>query len=148
MAKNNTAVKVIAGILVVAGVYFVYKYFQKPSSKTPKKDDGETSSGGGSTTPTVTDSFPLKKGKKGDNVARLQNALKKNNPSALPRFGVDKDFGSETEAELVKQTGKKTITESELTALEGKKSGTQVFGGVPFAYTLTKPIKRTPVLTL
>lgn len=144
MAKNTN--KIIAGILVVAGAYFIYKYFKKPTPA--KKDESPIDNGGGSSTQTATDSFPLKKGKKGDNVARLQNALKKNNPSALPRFGVDKDFGSETEAELVKQTGKKTITEAELTVLENKKGGTQVFGGVPFAYSPKEPIKRTPVLTL
>jgi hypothetical protein len=57
----------------------------------------------------------------------LQNALLKLNPSALPKYGADGDFGNETEGWLQVQTGKTTCTAQELTQLEllaAKKTGT------------------------
>jgi peptidoglycan hydrolase-like protein with peptidoglycan-binding domain len=40
----------------------------------------------------------LKKGDKGNAVGRIQTALKAWNAKALPKWGVDKDYGAETTA--------------------------------------------------
>ena len=56
--------------------------------------------GGGGAPPTNPDEEEqmLKRGDKGNAVGRIQTALKSWNPDALPKFGVDKDYGGETEA--------------------------------------------------
>ena len=65
-----------------------------------------------------TDDFPLKKGSKGDNVRKLQEALiTKYGKSALPKYGADGDFGSEMVAALKKLGLPVTITESTLNVI-------------------------------
>jgi peptidoglycan hydrolase-like protein with peptidoglycan-binding domain len=59
------------------------------------------------------DDFPLKKGSKGENVRRLQEALiAKYGSQTLPKYGADGDFGSETVNALKKLGLPTTITES------------------------------------
>ena len=114
MAKG-TVTKVIAGALALAGVYFIYKYFQ------PKKKEAAAPA---EPTPTPTplplpiSGFPLKKGSKGNAVKSLQQLLLKIDSKILPKYGADGDFGSETEAALKAQTGKTTCTSAELVNLE------------------------------
>lgn len=64
------------------------------------------------------DGFPLKKGSKGENVRRLQEALIANyGKTVLPKFGADGDFGSEV-ANALKKLGLPTnITESTLNVI-------------------------------
>ncbi len=61
-----------------------------------------------------TDTFPLHAGSVGNNVKRLQTALNKNGGTLT----VDGADGSKTTAELLKQTGKETISLDELVKLE------------------------------
>ncbi|RYF87384.1 MAG: hypothetical protein EON98_00615 [Chitinophagaceae bacterium] len=64
------------------------------------------------------DDFPLKKGSKGDNVRRLQEALiTKYGKQTLPKYGADGDFGSEMVAALKKLGLPATITESTLNVI-------------------------------
>lgn len=118
MAKNST--KIIAVILALGGAYFIYKYF-KPSTKD-KKDKKDNNNSGVDTTPTPTPTgeanFPLKKGAKGAKVKELQNLLLKLDSKALPKYGADGDFGSETEAAVEKVLGKKTVEMSDMTKLQ------------------------------
>jgi hypothetical protein len=124
--KIKTGQAILIGLPIAIGLYLIVREVtKKPKTKKQEDDvinddviivDGGSGSGSGSRN----DSFPLKKGSKGNNVRRLQTALKKINPSALPRYGVDGDFGNETEAELMIQTGKTTCTSAELTTLELK----------------------------
>jgi hypothetical protein len=59
------------------------------------------------------DDFPLKKGSKGENVKRLQEAhITKYGKQTLPKFGADGDFGSEMVAALKKLGLPATITQS------------------------------------
>lgn len=59
------------------------------------------------------DSFPLKRGSKGDNVRQLQQALiNKYGGKTLPKYGADGDFGSETVAALKKLKMPATISET------------------------------------
>jgi peptidoglycan hydrolase-like protein with peptidoglycan-binding domain len=64
------------------------------------------------------DDFPLKKGSKGENVRRLQEALiAKHGKQTLPKYGADGDFGSETVNALTKLGLPTTITESTLNVI-------------------------------
>jgi len=101
---------IIAAGLALVGVYFIYQYYSKGKVSNPfatKEDDKKTSSG--LSTSTKSDSFPLKKGSKGDNVKMIQQLLLKIDRSILPKFGADGDFGSETESAVQKTLNKKTI---------------------------------------
>ena len=102
MAKG-TVTKVIAGALALAGVYFIYKYFQ------PKKKEASPAEPTPTPTPVSTNSFPLKKGSKGNAVKSLQSLLLKIDSKSLPKYGADGDFGSETEAAVLKYLGKKSV---------------------------------------
>lgn len=65
-----------------------------------------------------TDDFPLKKGSKGENVRRLQEALiTKYGKQTLPKYGADGDFGSELTAALKKLGLPATINESTLNVI-------------------------------
>lgn len=106
MAKNTN--KIIAGALALVGVYFIFKYFKKPSKTTAPVEPAPT--GGATTTPIpVSSGFPMKKGSKGKNVAAVQQWLLKIDKTLLPKYGADGDFGSETEAAVQKVLGKKTV---------------------------------------
>ncbi len=64
------------------------------------------------------DDFPLKKGSRGDNVKKLQDALVvKYGKQILPKYGADGDFGSELTAALKKLGLPSTITESTLNVI-------------------------------
>ncbi|GAA4727344.1 peptidoglycan-binding domain-containing protein [Flavisolibacter ginsenosidimutans] len=64
------------------------------------------------------DDFPLKKGSKGENVRRLQEALvTKYGKQTLPKYGADGDFGSELTAALKKLGLPASITESTLNVI-------------------------------
>ena len=105
MSKNNTP-KIIAGIVAIVGVYFIYKYIR--DTRKPKKDKkDDTKDDGTSTIPTSI--YPIKKGSKGNKVKELQKLLLQIDPTSLPKYGADGDFGSETEAALDKILGKKSI---------------------------------------
>lgn len=57
-------------------------------------------------------SFPLKRGKRGDNVRAWQQWLI-SKKFQLPRYGADGIFGKETEDETLKVLGKKEVSEQE-----------------------------------
>lgn len=64
------------------------------------------------------DDFPLKKGSKGENVRRLQDALIiKYGKQTLPKYGADGDFGSELVSALKKLGLPATINESTLNVI-------------------------------
>jgi len=130
----------LIGVPIAIGIYLIIKQVSKNSKKpdvTPIIDDVTPA-------PPVSSDFPLKKGSKGASVRRLQTALTKLNASALPRYGVDGDFGSETEAALVAQTGKKTCTEAELKALESQASKVSTTWHPPMAGTNPVDVQPLP----
>jgi hypothetical protein len=53
--------------------------------------------------------FPIRRGQKGENVKKLQQLILSINTRALPKFGADGDFGSETASALTKLIGKDSI---------------------------------------
>lgn len=121
MAKNTT--KIIAGVLLAGGVFFLIKYLmpkkedkkkdKEPLGSPPKKDE---------TLPKPTSSsFPLKKGSKGSLVKKVQTLLMQLDSKNLPKFGADGSFGSETELALQKELGKKTIdSQADIDTLQNK----------------------------
>ena len=104
---NKKSKNIIAGIMLLAGAYFVYRYFRgnKPKVQKPL----ELSDFSNPPSPSTPSTFPLKKGSKGAKVLELQNAIMSINAKLLPRFGADGDFGSETELAVSRMLGKKTI---------------------------------------
>jgi hypothetical protein len=84
--------------------------------KSPNKNT--TSENNNKPKPSKNDNFPLKKGSFGEKVKELQRALLKYDSNALPNYGVDGDFGSETENALFRIKGIKTVnSQSELDAI-------------------------------
>jgi hypothetical protein len=100
---------IIYGVPILIGAYLIYKSF-KPTDK-PKKtklSDTETNPSGG-LTPVVAKLFPLKRGSRGAKVEELQKAILIYDKGLLPKFGADKDFGSETENAVKTILGKITV---------------------------------------
>lgn len=92
----------VIGVVALAGAYLVYRYFKKP----PPTIGASTNAGDTKPEPAKA-VYPLKRGSKGDEVVKLQQALggKKN----LPKYGADGNFGAETEAAVQKFIGKKQV---------------------------------------
>lgn len=70
--------------------------------------------------------FPIKKGSKADKVKEIQQILVGIDANALPKYGVDGDFGSETEAALFKYLNKKSVdNQDDIVTLNGLKDAAQ-----------------------
>jgi hypothetical protein len=122
---------IIPAIILAGGLAFIFKdkLFKKKSLQN-KYDGGNEGTGTGTGTGSTGGSgvsrneFPLKKGSRGSKVKELQQAILQNNSSLLPKFGADSDFGSETEAAVVKLLGKKTVeNQLEIDKIRNMKSG-------------------------
>lgn len=104
--KKGLAVKIVAGVLVLAGGYALYKYFtKKPGEGVKPASDGntggDTTTGGGTGTK-KDDNFPLKRGSSGPRVKQLQKYILSKDSKALPKYGADGAWGKETEDALYK----------------------------------------------
>jgi peptidoglycan hydrolase-like protein with peptidoglycan-binding domain len=104
MTKNQ---KIITAIAALTGLYLLYKYFKsgQPTigssiNASDTKKDEQVKSGSKYI-------YPLKKGSRGDVVGMLQTALggRKN----LPKYGIDSNFGEETEAAVIKALKKPQV---------------------------------------
>lgn len=91
------------------------------------------------------DDFPLKKGSKGENVRRLQEALiTKYGKQTLPKYGADGDFGSETVNALTKLGLPTTITESTLNVIvQGTTINPATLGSDLYKATVSKNFDST-----
>lgn len=132
MAKMNPALKwTLISLPIIIGGYFILKatgIIGKKKGKDKKQGDPENgviSSDGGGVKPVVQQYFPLKKGSRGEKVYELQQAILSVDPTALPKFGADKDYGAETENAVVKLLGKKTVDSQDDIAQILKVKGTQ-----------------------
>ena len=161
--KKEQKTKIIVASLAVgaAGIlgYFGWQYLKKkeagnvanidqilkPSNVLPQYDAGvtvpttktKTARRSSNTTASSSEgsSFPLIRGSKGEKVQLLQEALiAKYGKAALPKYGADGDFGSETINALKKAGLPTTITESTFNVLteglRGDKSnlGKELYG--------------------
>jgi hypothetical protein len=105
----------------VIGVIYILRSMRKTPSVLTGDGQVDTTSGGAGSIPsgTTQSEFPLKKGAKGALVQRLQLALGKDK---LPKFGVDADFGTETQNALKAATGKTQVDSlAEIDAIAAKR---------------------------
>lgn len=115
--KNET---VLYGTVFLVFLIFVYFAFRPEITAFSKRLFNKN--GGGAGGDTGNDNTPLndrilKMGDSGELVGMLQNRILKFNPNALPRYGADKIFGTETEDALVNMTGKKSISINQFDSL-------------------------------
>lgn len=118
---NNKYIKFAALAAIAVGGYLVIKnLLGKSASSAPV-----------STTPTLptqitSQDFPIKKGSKGDKVREIQQILLGIDANALPKYGADGDFGSETESALFKYLNKKSVDkQDDIVNLNGLKDAAQ-----------------------
>ena len=95
---------IMVGAPLILGAYFVIKYLKGNKSGTGVIEDTTT------TTTQPSKTFPLKKGVNGAKVKELQEAIMSYDVNLLPKFKADSNFGSETEAAVVKLLNKKIIS--------------------------------------
>lgn len=127
---NKNTRNLVGGIMLIAGAYFVYRYFKSGQQKKPTKPLDISDFGNISTTPITPTTFPLKKGSKGSKVLELQTVIMRINPNLLIKFGADGDYGSETEGAVVKLLGKKTIdSQSDIETIKNQKSKAPISSG-------------------
>lgn len=125
ITMNKKYFKIIALSAIAVGGYLVIRNLLGKSAGIPKKVR-DTDSGIVGGKPIVSNYFPLKKGSKGEKVRELQNILISINPSVLPKFGADGDFGLETEVALLKYLNKKSVdNEEDLATLNALKNTAQ-----------------------
>lgn len=121
IAMNKKYMKLAALAAIAIGGYLVIRNIlgKKTASNTESPTPDAPSQLGAQ-------DFPIKKGNKGDKVRELQTILVGINPSSLPKYGVDGDFGSETESALFKYLNKKTVdSQDDMTTLIGLKDAAQ-----------------------
>ncbi len=103
----------------VAG-FLGWNYLKKKKANQEEDTTSFTETASVNTAPVKNDSFPLKRGSKGNRVTQLQNALvKKFGASILPKYGVDGMFGKEVEAALVRAKLPTSINESTYNSFVG-----------------------------
>lgn len=95
---------IMVGAPLIIGAYLVIKYLKSNKAGTGAIENTITTI----TQPSKT--FPLKKGVNGAKVKELQEAIMAYDASLLPKFKADSNFGSETEAAVVKLLNKKIIS--------------------------------------
>ena len=118
---NNKYIKFAAlGAIAIGGYLVIRNLLGKSSSATAV-----------STAPTLptqitAQDFPIKKGSKGDKVKEIQQILVGIDANALPKYGIDGDFGSETESALFKYLNKKSVDkQDDILTLNGLKDAAQ-----------------------
>lgn len=103
----------------VAG-FLGWNYWKKKKANQEEDTTSFTETASVNTAPVKNDSFPLKRGSKGNRVTQLQNALvKKYGASILPKYGVDGMFGKEVEAALVRANLPTSVNESTYNSFVG-----------------------------
>mgnify|MGYP006271579515 CR=1 FL=1 len=150
----NKALKwTLIALPIVVGGFIVYRKMRKgtkvdeqpketPTPKeTPKESPRET------TQSSV--GFPIKKGSKGAKVKELQTLILRKDPKALPKYGVDGDFGSETEGALKRLFNKTSVeNQAELDAIRKVALPTYTTGS-PLVFQYQSPVGQvSPFLTL
>ena len=112
--KKRKIILIGLGVLGTGVASFLgWNYWKKKKVNQEEDTTSFTESPSVNTAPVKNDSFPLKRGSKGNKVTQLQNALvKKFGASILPKYGVDGMFGKEVEAALVRAKLPTSINET------------------------------------
>lgn len=95
-------------LLAGAGVYFIFR--KRNDADQPFDAGGQPVDGGLGLV--MSESYPVKRGSKGEMVRKIQQLILAINPKALPKYGADGDFGSETEQALQVILKKKSIDDA------------------------------------
>ena len=101
---NNKYIKFAALGAIAIGGYLVIRNLLGKSSSAAAVSTAPTLP-----TQITSQDFPIKKGSKGDKVKEIQQILVSIDANALPKYGNDGDFGSETESALFKYLNKKSV---------------------------------------
>lgn len=118
---NNKYIKFAALGAIAIGGYLVIRNLLEKSSNVPTVSTEPTLP-----TQITSQDFPIKKGIKGNKVKEIQKILVGIDANALPKYGVDGDFGSETEAALFKYLNKKSVNkQDDVDTLNGLKDAAQ-----------------------
>ena len=118
---NKKYMKLAALAAIAIGGYLVIKNLLGKSASSTAVSNTPTLP-----TQITSQDFPIKKGSKGDKVKEIQQILVGISASALPRYGVDGDFGIETEAALFKYLNKKSIdNQDDIVTLKGLKDAAE-----------------------
>lgn len=117
--QNRTAVAIAGGIAAAVGIILIIRYLRKPSSSpalVPATPVAATA------TPKPYSIWPLKRGSKGNEVKKLQQALiAAYGTGILPKFGADGDWGSETDGAVKAKLNRSQInSEAELNTITEK----------------------------
>jgi peptidoglycan hydrolase-like protein with peptidoglycan-binding domain len=121
IAMNKKYMKLAALAAIAVGGYLVIRNLlgksSAPTTEAPTPNEPSK---------ILTQDFPIKKGSKGEKVREIQTLLVGIDTNALPKYGIDGDFGSETEAALFKYTKKKSVdNQDDLSNLIGLKDAAQ-----------------------
>ena len=118
---NNKYIKFAALGAIAIGGYLVIRNLLGKSSSAAAVSTAPTLP-----TQITSQDFPIKKGSKADKVKEIQQILVGIDANALPKYGVDGDFGSETEAALFKYLNKKSVdNQDDIVTLNGLKDAAQ-----------------------
>ena len=118
---NNKYIKFAALGAVAIGGYLVIRNLLGKSSSAAAVSTAPTLP-----TQITSQDFPIKKGSKGDKVKEIQQILVSIDANALPKYGIDGDFGSETESALFKYLNKKSVDkQDDILTLNGLKDAAQ-----------------------
>ena len=121
MTMNKNYIKLAALAAIGIGGYLIIRNLLA-KSVTPAAESASPNM----PSDIATSDFPIQKGNKGAKVKEIQRLLIAINPNALPKYGVDGDFGSETEAAVFKYLNKKSVDNQEdITNLNGIKDAAQ-----------------------
>ena len=118
---NNKYIKFAALGAIAIGGYLVIRNLLGKSSSAAAVSTAPTLP-----TQITSQDFPIKKGSKGDKVKEIQQILVSIDENALPKYGIDGDFGSETESALFKYLNKKSVDkQDDILTLNGLKDAAQ-----------------------
>jgi len=118
---NNKYIKFAALGAIAIGGYLVIRNLLGKSSSAAAVSTAPTLP-----TQITSQDFPIKKGSKGDKVKEIQQILVSIDANALPKYGIDGDFGSETESALFKYLNKKSVDkQDDILTLNGLKDAAQ-----------------------
>ena len=118
---NKKYIKFAALAAIAVGGYLVIKNLLGKSAIGASVSNAPTLP-----TQITSQDFPIKKGSKADKVKEIQQILVGIDANALPKYGVDGDFGSETEAALFKYLNKKSVdNQDDIVTLNGLKDAAQ-----------------------
>lgn len=98
--KNLTVKQWVLILVILVVIAIIVIYFKNKNKETKTEE-------------IIVVNFPLKIGSSGNEVRAIQNYILSKNPNALPVYGADGDWGSETQSAVIAIFGKSEISEAD-----------------------------------